>query len=327
MKKKVVLFGASELGKKAVNLLKEKYEIVYFCDNDIAKQGKKINNVLIISFNRLKEIYQDYEIIITSMYIKEISKQLKELKLRKISYFLLVNDDTYKIRTREKEEEKDVYSITYNNRKIKFYLPNRDEYIQGLIYDYSMFYEIKILEKIKEFDLKDKVIIDVGANIGNHSLYFAKVIDSLNVYSFEPNIKLRKIFEKNMKINNIDNKVFLKNCALSNEECYGNLEIIDKNNWGSNKIKYDKNGFIQVKTLDDIMLPLNKKIGLIKVDVEGMEYLVLKGAEKIIAKYRPILCVEILTEIKYKEITEYLKKYGYKKVFSFNCATYIFRKI
>ena len=75
--KKIILFGASELGKKAL-IYFNKENVAFFCDNDINKIGIKINDIECIGFNKLLEIHKNYKIIITSMYEKEISEQLEK---------------------------------------------------------------------------------------------------------------------------------------------------------------------------------------------------------------------------------------------------------
>ena len=71
MKKETILFGAGCLGELAYKYLKSYYDIIYFCDNDENKWGKKINKIEIISPDKLKD-HKDTIIIITSMYHKEI---------------------------------------------------------------------------------------------------------------------------------------------------------------------------------------------------------------------------------------------------------------
>lgn len=79
--KKIILFGASEFGKKAL-IYFNKEKVAFFCDNDINKIGEKINNIEIIGFNKLLEIYKNYKIIISSMYEKEISEQLEKNNIK-----------------------------------------------------------------------------------------------------------------------------------------------------------------------------------------------------------------------------------------------------
>ncbi|NFU04236.1 TIGR00180 family glycosyltransferase, partial [Clostridium botulinum] len=76
-KEKLILFGASKMGETVYSLLKDGYDIDYFCDNDKNKWGKELCGLKIISPEYLsKEEFKHSNIIITSMYYKEISKQL-----------------------------------------------------------------------------------------------------------------------------------------------------------------------------------------------------------------------------------------------------------
>lgn len=83
MKEKVILFGASQYGRMALNYLKNSYEILYFSDNDAEKWGSKIEGIDIISPHKLKTVSYD-KIIITSTYYKEILAQLINMGLDNI---------------------------------------------------------------------------------------------------------------------------------------------------------------------------------------------------------------------------------------------------
>ncbi|MBN1044492.1 MULTISPECIES: class I SAM-dependent methyltransferase [unclassified Clostridium] len=74
---KKILFGSSELGKKALLYFK-KENIKYFCDNSKEKIGTSLCGIEIIGIDELVKIHESYEIIVTSMYCKEISQQLQE---------------------------------------------------------------------------------------------------------------------------------------------------------------------------------------------------------------------------------------------------------
>lgn len=74
---KLILFGASNLGKKAYEDLHQMYDVLYFCDNDKNKHWKEINGTEIIPFNKLLKINNsEITIVITSYYISEIEEQL-----------------------------------------------------------------------------------------------------------------------------------------------------------------------------------------------------------------------------------------------------------
>ena len=95
----VIIFGASRLGEIALNILSDKYNILYFSDNDKSKWGKKFCSIEVISPEELTR-YVNKKLIIASMYYGEISNQLKDLGFNNIYVFSYVdsNDTTYKKR-------------------------------------------------------------------------------------------------------------------------------------------------------------------------------------------------------------------------------------
>lgn len=95
----VIIFGASRLGEIAFNILKDKYNIEYFSDNDKNKWGKYYYDIAIISPQELGK-HTNKKIIIASMYYSEISIQLKDIGFNNIYIFSYVdsNDTTYKKR-------------------------------------------------------------------------------------------------------------------------------------------------------------------------------------------------------------------------------------
>ena len=136
IKEKVIIFGASLYGKIAYNVLKSKYEIVGFADNDKKKQGKQMLGVNIYSPEDIQRI-DNISIIIASQYYAEIGKQLHNLGLDKIFVFFyfgnLNNEEEYNARYKlvkfnvvsiyqgiviDKEEIKEIqknFSLNYNN--------------------------------------------------------------------------------------------------------------------------------------------------------------------------------------------------------------------
>lgn len=172
------------------------------------------------------------------------------------------------------------------------------------------FYEKKELEFIKKnFYEYNSTFVDVGANIGNHSIFFSKYFK--NVVSIEPsqfNFKLLKLNLENLK--NIE----LFNCGCSNESKYSTL-YKNRNSYAGMSLypektddlkkrkqkkfhdKVTKNNLqdsekIKLMKLDDLILEKYKKISLIKFDVEGEEAKCLEGASKIIERDSPLIMFE-----------------------------------
>ena len=159
---------------------------------------------------------------------------------------------------------------------------------------------------------KQSVCIDIGANIGNHSLYFSDYYQK--VYSFEPSEKIFDVLSLNSKL--VDNiECFNFGCSNRNETAL--LTSISTNRAGSSISSEEREGEIEkikVKTLDATLQDLSN-IGLIKIDVEGHEFEVLEGAEKTIKSNMPIILFE-QHENDFSDNSspsiEFLKKMGYK---------------
>ncbi|MFL0251646.1 glycosyltransferase [Clostridium neuense] len=94
---KIIIFGASRLGEIAYNVLKDKYKICCFSDNNSNKVGTKFCNIEVINPNELSN-YSNFKIIIASMYYGEISMQLKKYGVNDIYIFFYIDpsDTTYK---------------------------------------------------------------------------------------------------------------------------------------------------------------------------------------------------------------------------------------
>jgi FkbM family methyltransferase len=150
------------------------------------------------------------------------------------------------------------------------------------------------------------IIIDAGANIGFLTLNLAQHCYDGFVFAFEPDGKTFRTLKANIEQNGFKNIAAYQIAlgARSEKMLLSKLEI---NNPGANRIlpknsikQYDTE-WVDVTTLDEFtsQLPI-ARVDLLKIDVEGFEMFVLKGAEKIIQKWKPILFVE-LSEVNLKE--------------------------
>lgn len=132
-RKKAIVFGASRLGEIAYNVLKDKYEICYFSDNDVNKVGKKFCDVEVINPKVLID-YPNFNIIIASMYYGPISVQLKNYGINDIYIFFYIDpsDITYKkAYCLEKACDIDNYKNIKIDRKFKKEYRNEFSLIYG----------------------------------------------------------------------------------------------------------------------------------------------------------------------------------------------------
>lgn len=193
--------------------------------------------------------------------------------------------------------------------KTLFYLPNYPiDVIQQYIGNYQKYFEQDTLDDIAPFIPDNPVMLDIGANIGNHSLYFAIERNAKKIYACEPIPETFNVLKKNVEINNLENVIIPLNIALS--DCNTNADIKEFNIrfMGAAQIDENINGNIDVKTVDS--LDIEEKIDFIKIDVEGHEIKVLEGARKTIEKNKPVIFIELLNN-EIETVTEILQEYGY----------------
>ena len=159
------------------------------------------------------------------------------------------------------------------------------------------YYENEILDILFEFlaplskDFKNGVALDIGANIGNHTIYFSKHFNS--IHSFEPNPYTYTLLAFNL---NWVKTATAHNYGLGDIEGTFNL-VENHTNFGGSSISLDesKNDSalqIHVERLDNITI--NGDLCFVKIDVEGFEEKVLKGGVETFKKHEPIIALEQL---------------------------------
>ena len=111
----------------------------------------------------------------------------------------------------------DKVTIHYNNDDTEMYVYSvSTDYVSRVIKYHKNFYEASFLSFLRTNFNNQKNIIDIGANIGNHSLFFAKYMNCNKIFSFEPFIQNIEIFKKNLS--NYEDKCILFEKALSDKD-------------------------------------------------------------------------------------------------------------
>ena len=162
---------------------------------------------------------------------------------------------------------------------LKFYAQIGDAGIVANIY-YKLFdYEdsMFLIHHLKKEDL----FVDVGANVGHYSMLAAGICGA-DVMAFEPIPSTFSKLNRNVNLNKLSNKIKLFNIGLGEESSYLNFTTT-KDVMNSVAQEYDKDVVrLEVKRLDDVLK--DKTLVFLKIDVEGFEYFVLKGAKNVLAK-------------------------------------------
>lgn len=167
--------------------------------------------------------------------------------------------------------------------------------------------------------IDSKYFFDIGSNIGFFSLTASLIPSIQKIYSFEPSKEIFLTLQQNIELNGLDEIITPVNKAISDKEEAVNF-LTNSNLEGIGSIKetsiHSENKFkktIQLNSLTiDNFINLENKIITFKIDVEGHEFKVLKGASKTLIKNTSILMIEAFDS---KEVIDYLKTIGYRILF------------
>jgi FkbM family methyltransferase len=175
-------------------------------------------------------------------------------------------------------------------------------------------WETESIKWFTKFSKESNTIVDVGAYTGIYSVIAALSNPSSEVFCFEPNPKIIPNLKENITLNDLVGRVVIECYALSNAISSGRLNYHDT--WSSmNSVSSADHGFgeselIQVTTLDSYFV--NKKVDLIKVDIEGAELNFLRGARRVLKEDKPILLMEALDASQLESQRSELSAFGYR---------------
>ena len=163
-------------------------------------------------------------------------------------------------------------------------------------FDSSVFFTRYGIDKLTTLDsVRNKHIIDAGGYVGDTALLFSSYTDK-NIHVFEASPSNMDIIRETIRLNHLDNIVPVSK-ALGEKSGTATFSLGERN---SCKSLVERPGYnypdhieVPVVTLDDYVRENNLEVGLIKVDIEGGEQLLLKGAVETIRTQHPILLISI----------------------------------
>ena len=171
--------------------------------------------------------------------------------------------------------------------EIAFDVLPRDLVLKGV-------FEPRATAKIHELMRRDCVFVDVGANIGYFSILAAKWIGpGGSVIAFEPVDAIHRLLCKNISLNQIDNVTALKLACFSYT---GQMAMTQTGDSAKSHLATKGEASTQtvsVTTLDDFFAQRRvNRIDCLKIDAEGSDFEVIKGARRIIEDFRPAILLE-----------------------------------
>ena len=210
------------------------------------------------------------------------------------------------------------YAVTasFRGTSFAFHHFNDADHIIRQIRNSGRFYEEELLAASSAYLKKGDLVLDIGANIGNHAVFFGGVL-GCKVIAFEPNPDAIDLLKANIDANDLDDQIEVMEVGLGARKGKAYLSNVE-GNLGATSLELGGRGKVEIRTLDSIELPASPR--LLKIDVEGMELDVLKGARKTVAAHQPVICCEIATHKNIAEVRGLLEPLGYVSLESF-CYT------
>ncbi len=203
-------------------------------------------------------------------------------------------------------EKSKIIKFKFGNKLLRFHYDSKKQLSNTL----WMIREQFIEEQYNWLDVKDRVIIDIGANIGDSAIYFA-LKGAKHVYAFEPYPYSYELATYNIGLNRLEDKITILNEGCGREK--GKIKIdTSYKNVGSTDLKNFKNGTnIDITTLGELVKRFNINDGaVLKIDCEGCEYGVLLGARN--SDLRRFIQIQIEYHYGYLNLKRKLEDIGFK---------------
>jgi FkbM family methyltransferase len=173
----------------------------------------------------------------------------------------------------------------------------------GKVYEEEFLEYVRSLGRVGEY-------VDVGAHLGTHSLWFAKMCPATRVHAIEPVGRYADVVRRNVAANELQAKVTVHQTGVARERGRATNYMSREHQIGF--VDGDPVGVTEcfdVVPMDDIV---RGPVALIKLDVEGMEADVLRGAARILAEHRPVIFAEAQSWAAVGSIARALEPFGYQ---------------
>ncbi len=192
-------------------------------------------------------------------------------------------------------------------QRIKLEFRGTRDGVYMYVHTMRTWYERALLEYLWTHVPHDGIWIDVGAHIGNHTVFFAKFTAGM-VIAIEPCAPHVEALKINVEKNGVADKVRIIPCAAG-PASFASAPIQDYLTGGQVKSR--------MQSIDDIMASTNVAAGevqFIKIDTDGHEPGVLQGAAKTIERHRPFMVVEVIGGSAPEKVPPMLTEMGYEYV-------------
>ena len=255
--------------------------------------------------------------------IKKLSYLIFKILLLFDNFFKLITKRSFLVWFKDFFHESAYKELIIERKKIIFFIPN-----QLTEWRVNTFFskEPETLEWIDGFEKKEKIVFwDIGANIGLYSIYNAIKNENSLTISFEPSTSNLRVLSRNISVNNLDEKIKIFPLAVSNNvnsflkmnepkfeegaalNSFGETFDFEGKNFKTN-MKYTTFGTTLNYLIESNILEVPNYI---KIDVDGIEHLILDGAKNFLNNQKiKSLSVEINENFKdqYSKVIDIMNK-------------------
>ena len=187
-----------------------------------------------------------------------------------------------------------IFSFADLGESFRFFANDPKDYVQSY-WARSIFYEREEIGFLSQALPKGLTIVDIGSNLGNHAIAFAKILKAKRVVCFEALPICAEILSINASLNDVEHVLDLSYLKLG----IGNKVGLSASNTPAGNIGATSLDFASsearamIPTLPVDALHLCEKVDFIKIDIEGAELRALEGAKNLINSWRPSMLIEV----------------------------------
>jgi FkbM family methyltransferase len=182
-----------------------------------------------------------------------------------------------------------IEQVSVDGTTLAFRIAYWNPYLESFLVSGRLFEDSQLFA-LKRLIPPGATIVDVGANIGQHTIFFAKIMKARCVVALEPNPEFAAVLRENVALNELDN-VDLSRLGMAVGARRGHARVAPSDNPQDTLIVPDDAGPLPVVPLDALV---TGPIDLVKIDVDEQEIAVLEGMGDILRTRRPVLAIEVV---------------------------------
>ena len=193
-----------------------------------------------------------------------------------------------------------LFKLRYGFQGVPFSIAQETIRLDESLRRWNIAAETAVHDIIGQYLQPNDIFIDIGANFGLHTVYAAKLVgEKGRVFAFEPVAKHLNLLNKNISLSHVRERVEIVSSALSNSQESSLTFYLppEEEIAVTASLSAEGNNLQEIKVanarLDDYWTNIDREVKLIKIDVEGAELEVLRGAERLLKRWKPKLLIEV----------------------------------